>query len=144
MNNQEFDIWVKNSVSSLMQAVEGNQRICYSTNYKDKVCMIVNRKTGKVAVAKCSPDDVFNDVVGLAIAWARYMNRPIPVVSDFVSLHTLNTNDIFIYKSKKYRLLDFVGALGSRATDKMYVLVISLSDDIMYCMPGNTLVIKTI
>ena len=141
MNQHEFDIWVKNSVASLMQETERNQKIGYLTDPMYKTCMIINKKTGKVAVAKCSPEDTFSEVVGLAVAWAKFRNRPIPIVGKTVGLNLLKPNDVFSYKHNRYRLVQTLNGLGTHGA-KRYAVIVSLCDNRQYCIPESTLVIK--
>jgi hypothetical protein len=45
---------------------------------RNNYCIIMNVKTGKFGKAKCHKDDINDDKIGFAIAWARYNNIDIP------------------------------------------------------------------
>ena len=57
---------------------------CYHYDYivyrNRNLTIIINTKTGKTAIARKNPNDYADSSIGLAIAWARYQNRPIPIV----------------------------------------------------------------
>ena len=143
VNKQEFEIWVKNNVASLMHATETNPRLCYMVNEAYGTCMVINRKTGKVATSRCSPNDKFNDLIGIAVAWAKYKGKPIPVVGRTVVLSSLNNNDVFIYNYEKYRIIRTIGSICCfTGENKPYVLVESLRDNEQYCVPAYALVVQ--
>lgn len=78
MNKKEFNKWADDIIKK---------------KYKDTKCAVVFNKSkgktiaidtnnNKIAVAKCHKDDSFNNKIGLAIAYARLRNIPVPEVSD--------------------------------------------------------------
>lgn len=96
MTEKEFAVWCKNMVESFKSYEKCHPNIGLlmwgSPSEKDRKTVIINMKTMKTACAKCHPSDEFSKDVGIAIAWARYNNNPIPqvvncnVVDDFYSV----------------------------------------------------------
>jgi len=65
--------------------------------------VITNIKTGKRAEAQLSPSDKFNAQYGLALAWARYSHREIPLTGKYVDWENLASGDVFIdFNDKPY------------------------------------------
>lgn len=76
MSGSEIYAWVQKEESSFARARMESGNLCFD-RYKNKI-RITNVRTGRTATAKCANSDVFNITVGVAIAWARYCNHPIP------------------------------------------------------------------
>lgn len=49
-------------------------------NRFEKTCIIVNKRTGRSAIARCCDCDEFSSKIGLAIAYARYRGQEIPKI----------------------------------------------------------------
>lgn len=61
---------------------------------KDGNTTIYNTKTGKSGKARRNPNDAVNITVGLALAWARYMKKEIPVVRASTKISNLKVGDV--------------------------------------------------
>lgn len=67
------------------------------------VCDIVMRSNvtvcidsnGKIGIAKCHPDDIFNDTIGTAIAYARCKGIEVPKVSVYKKLSEMKNGEMF-------------------------------------------------
>ena len=76
MSGSEIYAWVQREENSFARARMESGNL-YFDRHRNKV-RITNVRTGRTATAKCANTDDFNIAVGVAIAWARYCNRPIP------------------------------------------------------------------
>ena len=61
--------------------------------------VITNIKTGKRAEAQLNPMDKFNSKYGLALAWARYTHREIPIIANPANWEDLASGDVFLDSS---------------------------------------------
>jgi hypothetical protein len=118
MNKKQFDIWVKDMVTSYNNrgnAFSNVRKLTLEESAITGKTIIMNIKTGKTSVAKCHKDDKFSPLIGLAVAWAKYLNKPIPIIADCVTYKDLKFLDKF-YTSKvdNAPLYEFV---GTRKTD---------------------------
>lgn len=101
MSQKEFDKWVYDTVASYNNRGKefANVRkltIDPSENLGNTI--IMNLKTGKTAVAHCHKDDRYVPMIGLAVAWAKYRNRPIPTIAEETTIDKLNFLDKFWFK----------------------------------------------
>ncbi|MBP5773811.1 MAG: hypothetical protein J6W35_07045 [Eubacterium sp.] len=55
---------------------------------------IYNTKTGKSGKARRNPNDTMYQFLGLALAWARYNKKEIPVVKTTVKVSNLKVGDV--------------------------------------------------
>lgn len=113
MNKKQFNIWVTNMVASYNN--RGNvfsnvRKLTLEESAITGKTIIMNTKTGKTSVAKCHKDDKFSPLIGLAVAWAKYLNKPIPIIADCVHYRYLKFLDKF-YTSKadNATLYEFIG-----------------------------------
>lgn len=111
VTKREFNCWVRDMNNSYLEFTKKRNHFkCYSycdrgianPNFgdpigKNRITMIVNLKTQKVAFSKCHKDDEFETSVGLAIAWARYMNKPIPKVVEYAKPKNLTVGTKVLY-----------------------------------------------
>ena len=74
MSGSEIYAWVQRMSDEFYNS---HGRYIYYDCHKNKI-RITNIRTGKTAMAKCNNTDKFNREVGIAIAWARYTNKPVP------------------------------------------------------------------
>lgn len=99
MNKKEFDEWVWK-----MLEWRPKHYTCWEVpNSPMIVC--VNKKNGKVGVARSHPDDKFVTSYGKAIAIARCAGKEVPTLSEYKTVGELKNGDVFIYKGKKYRYI---------------------------------------
>ena len=70
-----FYEWVKQMIKEYQNSPDYIQ---FCAVADEKYSILINHRTGKVTKAKCHEDDIFNEEVGLAIAWARYKGYEIP------------------------------------------------------------------
>ena len=69
----------------------GNFVISVNANYDTT---IYNTKTGKSGKARLNPDDTPYPFLGLALAWARYNHKEIPVVRAATKISNLKVGDV--------------------------------------------------
>lgn len=113
ITQKEFIHWVNDMLKSYenKSAEFRNVRKLTLEEFREnKRTIIMNVKTGKTAVAKCHKDDYFSPSVGLAVAWAKYLNKPIPVIADYVDYKDLKFLDKFyVSRADNAILYQFVG-----------------------------------
>ena len=111
VTKREFNCWVRDMNNSYLEFTKKRNHFkCYSycdrgvanPNFgdpigKNRITMIVNLKTQKVAFSKCHKDDEFETSVGVAIAWARYMNKPIPKEVEYAKPRNLKVGTKVFY-----------------------------------------------
>ena len=96
----EFEMWVKDTIKSYnTRGKEFNnvRKLTLDPEESHGRTIIMNTKTGKTAVAKLHKDDKYSPSIGLAVAWAKYRNREIPVVATNQPIQTLNFLDTFYF-----------------------------------------------
>jgi hypothetical protein len=54
---------------------------------------LINANTGRIGIAKCNTEDEFVHEVGVAIAYSRYMNLPIPRITEEVDVTEIKIGD---------------------------------------------------
>ena len=113
VTQEEFIQWVNDMVKSYNnRSVEFRnvRQLTLEESRLTRRTIIMNVKTGKTAVAKCHKDDHFSLSVGLAVAWAKYLNKPIPTIADCVDYKNLKFLDKFyVSKADNAILYQFVG-----------------------------------
>ena len=57
---------------------------------------------GKIGIAKCHPDDIFDYDIGIAIAYARCKGIEVPKVTNYKRLSEMVNGDIFKIKISGY------------------------------------------
>jgi len=88
-----------------------------------KRVIIMNIKTGKVAIARCSGNDEFNLHEGIAIAWAKYRNMEVPYKVEIIGIKDLKPNDYFAFSSNHCnKIWCFVGFLKNEDTNKEQIV----------------------
>lgn len=96
MNFKEYKEWLKNSLLSYYACRA--KHIHKIVDYNKVI--IMNARTGKTASVFCNKEDVFDDFIGTAIAWAKYNNRKIPEFID----ERIPISDLKI--GQKFKLLE--------------------------------------
>ena len=80
-NEKEWDNfitkWIIKYVDDITNVDTHIERL---VNKFERTCIIVNKKSGRTAIAKCHNLDRSDSNVGLAIAYARYRGQEIPRV----------------------------------------------------------------
>ena len=66
----------------------------YRSIAEGRMIIVVDKKNGKVGIARCHPDDEFNTRIGLAIAYARVRGIDIPNVGEWVATKNLKNGDV--------------------------------------------------
>lgn len=100
--------WCKALYEDSYEMFENSERWGLIVNSEFGVVMIVDVLKGKSWAAKCCPEDTFNMYIGYAIAYCKMKNIPMPEEKRLVKLSELDTNDIFIYRGSKRRVLAFI------------------------------------
>lgn len=113
ITQKEFIYWVNDMLKSYENRsaeFRNVRKLTLEESRANKRTIIMNVKTGKTAVAKCHKDDHFSPSVGLAVAWAKYLNKSIPVIADYVDYKDLKFLDKFyVSRSDNAILYQFVG-----------------------------------
>lgn len=102
LTEKEFSVWCKNMVASFKRYEKYHPNIGLlmwgNPSESSRKTVIINMKTMKTSCAKCHPSDEFSRDVGIAIAWARYNNLPVPKVgSKIIDRHDLNENKLYFF-----------------------------------------------
>lgn len=99
MNFKEYKEWLKNSfISYALSKTRHIQKI-----RDGKETTIMNTRTGKMSKAFCNSEDVYDVVIGTAIAWAKYCGRKIPeFVDDRISIKNLKIGQRFMMLEFSY------------------------------------------
>ena len=95
MNKTEFDKWA----NEMIKRIDYKRIITYSLSPDvkcDNVIMCYNKKTNKVGIARCHPDDKFNLVWGKAIATARCLGIEVPKITVKKMLSEMEYGEKFI------------------------------------------------
>lgn len=99
---------INNIIARKQDCCLGNFNIIYGFKPRNSeiTCnriIIINSHTGRIGFSKCSTEDTFNLIVGIAIAWARYCGETIPdEISITIPISELVSNDKFYYDKKKF------------------------------------------
>ncbi len=139
VTKHEFDSWVRdmcNSYNNRGSEFINVRKLTIDPQEANGRTIIMNLKTGKTAVAKCHKDDEFSPGIGLAVAWAKYLNRPIPVIATYVDIEDLKFMDEFYTKRSEYRTYQYIGirhnAIGQciiiREKDTGFIYEFTLKD----------------
>ena len=81
--SKDFMKWVSNTAESFsLDFSSFGRRI----DGKRKGFIVVDTHTGKVAYSWCNPADNWNDDIGIAIAYARLRNIPIPEMEELPTI----------------------------------------------------------
>ena len=99
--------WCETLYKDSCEMFENSERWGLIVNSEFGVVMIVDVLKGKSWAAKCCPKDTFNMYIGYAIAYCKMKNIQMPEEKRLVKLSELDTNDIFIYRGSKRRVLGF-------------------------------------
>jgi len=102
MTKKGWDNWVKTTYAKALKFITENDYIVanYVLNDRAKkhVYYILNANTGRVGTAKCNPKtDEFVYEVGVAIAYQRYMNLPIPRITEEVDVNGIKIGDTVMF-----------------------------------------------
>lgn len=139
VTKHEFDSWVRDMCNSYnnrgAEFVNVRKMTVDPCESKGRT-IIINLKTGKTAVAKCHKDDEFSPGIGLAVAWAKYKNIPIPVVAENVDIKDLKFLDEFYMSRSDDKKYQYIGirhnAVGQcviiREKDTQYIYEFTMSD----------------
>ena len=105
MNRKEFVNWVNGMLEWKPKRYDC-WRIPDTT-----IVICVNKKNGKIGVAKCHPDDKFVISYGKAIAIARCAGIEVPTLSEYKMVGKLKNGDVFMYGGNKFR---YIGKVSER------------------------------
>ena len=101
MTKKEWDNWVTTTYEKALKFITENDYIVANYVLKDRatkhVYYILNANTGRVGTAKCNPTDDFIYEVGVAIAYQRYMNLPIPRIAEEIDVTEIKIGDTVVF-----------------------------------------------
>lgn len=93
MNESEFREWVYDTSLSAYRFLDNPKYVYGSSN---GTTYIINTANGTTAFAYCQKSDKFDMNIGISLAFARYMNRPIPLIVDKVRFVDLKVGDVIL------------------------------------------------
>lgn len=93
MSKSELREWVFDTSGSAYLFLDNPKYVYGSSN---GTTYIINTANGKTAFAYCHKNDKFDMNIGIAYAFARYMNRPIPLIVDKVRFVDLKVGDVIL------------------------------------------------
>ena len=102
MNKEMFNKWVKRESAKSIEIERNSSFVYIKVNFVKRIVTVFNIRTGNFGVAKCKDTDTFSYNVGVAIAWARYCKKDIPVVGTYVSYNELKLGDIIVLNDGIY------------------------------------------
>lgn len=80
-NKKQWDNFVKEWANKAWdELTDANTKWYYLINRFERTVILVNRRTGKVFIAKCHPQDTFTVHEGIAVAFAKLCGVEIPKV----------------------------------------------------------------
>lgn len=92
MTKFEFKKWVKEMYKKA--AIEGSHNACDIVARSNvTVCVDSN---GRIGIAKCHPDDIFDYGIGTAIAYARCKGIEVPKVTIYKKLSEMKNGENFV------------------------------------------------
>lgn len=102
--------YINDIIKSKQDYCFGNFNIiyCFKTECNEAICnmiTIINAHSKRMSFSKCSPEDIFDPVIGIAIAWARYCGETIPdeiFSKTEIPVSELVFGDEFYYDKKKF------------------------------------------
>lgn len=104
MNKVEFEKWIDEMVTEYCKKILRFEMAV--DNYRG-ITLCGDRKTGKCGMARCHPDDEFNDLYGEAIAYARCRGYKIPKLTTTKKLSEMKYGDKFLdtFGNKQYAFI---------------------------------------
>lgn len=96
----QFNKWVEDVSSNALKFLNDDKYV-YGCN--GWTTYIVNTKTRVTSFSNCSKADVFDPNIGLSIAFARYMNMPLPIAVKIVTYDDLVTGDMIVLRDGTIR-----------------------------------------
>ena len=130
MTKAEYDNWVIDTARSARVFLSGEN---YTYGANCGITYVTNLITCRTATARCRKEDEFDISIGLSLAFARYMNRPTPLVYEIVRLADLRIGDTVVRPSG-----DVVKFCGLTYYDD------NKDDDVVVAQFSNTLKDNTI
>lgn len=95
---ENFMEWVEQMNKEFYDSPSYIQVYCVTSG---KYTVLVNHRTGKVTKAKCHENDLFDESVGLAIAWARYKGYEIPKERKIINASKLKYGQRFSFMNRE-------------------------------------------
>ena len=92
MTKTEFKKWAREICS---KAERGSRQNDCDVVVRSNITVCVDDK-GKIGVAKCHPDDIFDYDIGIAIAYARCKGIEVPKVTTYKKLSEMENGEKFI------------------------------------------------
>lgn len=122
MTRKEFNSWV----NTMIKGIDYKRFFTYRLDTtgapdrridspKNRTVICYDRKTHKVGIAICHPNDEFNMRIGKAIAYARCRGYSIPEIDTYKNLVQMKHGDVFSYKDTEYMFI-------SHVFDNLYVV----------------------
>lgn len=135
INEEAFDKWWVDNYHNTVPFINGDWII--STDKNKKVCVIVNTKTNKIGVSKCSYGRQFRPAIGLGRCWAKCNDAEPPKFPNPVETKTiaeLELHQVFSYDKEK--LFEYVGKIeksnSNNVMNKHHIGINLLTGNIHY------------
>ena len=92
-----------------------------TANNSLRFAVCVDLKTGRSGVARCHPEDIFNPVVGKAIAYARCRGYAIPKWTTYKAIGEMKNGERFKCKGEIYTFIGYFKDWDVYSDIKIYV-----------------------
>lgn len=96
--------------------------ITATTMHSVKMTVCVDLETGKSGVARCHPEDIFNPIIGRAIAYARCRGYEIPKWTTYKTMEEMTNGEKFKLNGKIYTFIGYLKEYDHIAGAKVYVI----------------------
>lgn len=94
-----FDIWVDKMIAEFPNSKRYS--MVYTIVSKPDITFCYDKRTGKIGMARCHPDDKPDYRIGKAIAYARCRGYEVPRQTSLKYLHDMKNGDKFYYFGEK-------------------------------------------
>ena len=101
MTKGEFRNWYMSTYISAVRFLNRTPSIRYGLSVTNNYFM-VNTNTGKTAIAKLHPKDKFIYELGVAVAYSKYVGKPIPKIVETVSPSDIKIGDVVVFSDYEY------------------------------------------
>lgn len=115
MTREEFKSWAFTMAKGVdykrffiyrLDTIGRSEKILYTSENRIVICY--DKKTRKIGVAFCHPDDKFDITIGKAIAYARCRGYSIPEIDTYKTLKQMKHGDVFAYGGNEFMFISHV------------------------------------
>ena len=109
----QFDQWVKDMIKSYNNRGTAYKNVRRLTMDDTQDTIILNKRNGRTAMARYDGTNKYSPELGLAVAWAKFKNLPIPFVATIVCAKELKYLDKFYLGKNTDTEYTYIGSLES-------------------------------